>query len=125
MLFVAFVVALDRHWLLAGLGVVFGAFLLFRPRMLLGMDWTLLAIIALMFIDLRQLAELATVAALAGALAHRRRLARLSGGDRRLAIHQQRARHHRPGPPVVHDLPALAAGVNVGASASCLARPPT
>ncbi len=36
LLFVGFVIALDRHWLLAGLGVVFGAFLLLRPRVLLG-----------------------------------------------------------------------------------------
>ena len=57
-LFVAFVVALDRHWLLAGLGVVFGAFLVLRPRVLLGIDWALLAIIALMFVDLRLIADL-------------------------------------------------------------------
>ena len=50
-LFVLFVVALDRHWLLAGLGVVFGAFLLFHPRVLRGVDWALLAIIALGWVN--------------------------------------------------------------------------
>ena len=55
-LFIAFVIALDRRWLLPGLALVFGAFLVLRPRVLLGVDWALLAIIALMFIDLRQLA---------------------------------------------------------------------
>ena len=77
-----FVVALDRHWLLAGLGVVFGAFLLLHPRVLRGVDWALLAIIALMFVDLRQLAELPAVASLLRRLADRRRLARLPGRDR-------------------------------------------
>lgn len=61
-LFIGFVVALDRHWLLAGLGVVFGALLVTHPKVLAKVDWALLAIVALMFIDLRQLAELPGVA---------------------------------------------------------------
>ena len=63
-LFIGFVVALDRHWLLAGLGVVFAVFLLTYPRVLKGIDWALLAIIALMFVDLRQLAELQAIGSL-------------------------------------------------------------
>ncbi|VWX59932.1 Inner membrane protein YbiR [Burkholderiales bacterium 8X] len=63
LLFIVFVVALDRHWLAGGLLIVFGAFLLIRPRLLLGIDWALLAIIALMFVDLRQFAELPAIAA--------------------------------------------------------------
>ena len=112
-LFVVFVVALDRHWLLAGLGMVFGAFVLFRPRMLLGMDWTLLAIIALMFIDFRQLAELATVAAW---LSHWP----IDEGWRAYlaAIGASQFISNVPATillaPAVRDLPALAAGVNVG-----------
>jgi len=60
-LFVGFVVALDRHWLPAGLAGVFGALLVCYPRVLRAVDWALLAIIALMFIDLRQLASLPSI----------------------------------------------------------------
>ena len=41
-LFIAFVIALDRGWLLAGLALVGIAFALLRPRVLLGIDWALL-----------------------------------------------------------------------------------
>ena len=112
-LFVAFVVALDRHWLLAGLGLVFGVFLLFRPRVLRGVDWALLLIIALMFIDLRQLADLPMVA---------ERLARwpIAEGWRAYlaAIAASQVISNVPAAILldrtVHDLPALAAGVSVG-----------
>jgi Na+/H+ antiporter NhaD/arsenite permease-like protein len=112
-LFVGFVVALDRHWLLAGLGVVFGVFLLSYPRVLRGVDWALLAIIALMFVDLRQLAELPAVAALLGhwpiAEGWRAYLA---------AVVTSQFISNVPAAILldghVRDLPALAAGVSVG-----------
>ncbi|SEA66692.1 SLC13 family permease [Variovorax sp. YR216] len=113
MLFVAFVIALDRHWMLAGLALVFGAFLLLRPRVLLGVDWTLLLIIALMFIDLRQLAELPAVTALFADLPIR------DGWRAYLAaIVASQVISNVPATILldgfVHDLPALAAGVSVG-----------
>ncbi|KQP14380.1 SLC13 family permease [Pseudorhodoferax sp. Leaf267] len=112
-LFVAFVVALDRHWLVAGLGLVFGAFLLFAPRVLRGIDWALLAIIALMFVDLRQLAELPVVAALLQrwpiAEGWRAYLAAIVASQ---FISNVPATILLDG--TVRDLPALAAGVSVG-----------
>lgn len=113
LLFAGFVVALDRHWLVPGLCVVFGAFLLLRPRVLLGVDWALLLIIALMFIDLRQLAALPAVASLLGqwpiAEGWRAYLA---------AIAASQLISNVPATILldryVHDLPALAAGVSVG-----------
>ncbi|RZL90554.1 MAG: DUF1646 domain-containing protein [Variovorax sp.] len=113
LLFVGFVIALDRHWLVAGLAVVFGAFLLLRPRVLLAVDWTLLAIIALMFVDLRQLAELPAVAALLGQWS-------IGQGWRAYlaAIATSQFISNVPAAILleryVHDLPALAAGVSVG-----------
>lgn len=112
-LFLGFVIALDRHWLLAGLGVVFGVFLLSYPRVLRGVDWALLAIIALMFVDLRQLAELPAVAALLGhwpiAEGWRAYLA---------AVVTSQFISNVPAAILldghVRDLPALAAGVSVG-----------
>ncbi len=111
-LFVGFVIALDRHWLLAGLGAVFGALLL-HPRVLRGIDWVLLASIALMFVDLRQTAELPAVAALLGAWP-------IGEGWRGYlaAIATSQVISNVPATilldPYVHDLPALAAGVSVG-----------
>jgi len=112
-LFAGFVIALDRHWLLSGLAAVFGAFLLLRPRVLRGVDWALLAIIALMFVDLRQLAALPFVSGLLGqwpiAEGWRAYLA---------AIALSQFISNVPATIVldgfVHDLPALAAGVSVG-----------
>lgn len=112
-LFIGFVIALDQRWLLAGLAGVFGAFLLLRPRVLLGVDWALLAIIALMFIDLRQLAELPAIAALLGRLP-------IGEGWRAYlaAIVTSQFISNVPATILldnfVHDLPALAAGVSVG-----------
>jgi Na+/H+ antiporter NhaD/arsenite permease-like protein len=112
-LFAGFVIALDRHWLVAGLALVFGAFLLLRPRVLLGIDWALLAIIALMFIDLRQLAELPAVTALFAS--------RPIGEGWRAYLAAIVASQFISNVPAtillerfVHDLPALAAGVSVG-----------
>jgi len=112
-LFVGFVVALDRHWLLAGLGVVFGVFLVAYPRVLRGIDWALLAIIALMFVDLRQLAELPAVVALLGHWP-------ITEGWRAYlaAIVTSQFISNVPAAILldghVRDLPALAAGVSVG-----------
>lgn len=112
-LFVGFVVALDRHQLLIGLAVVFGALLCFRPHVLLGIDWALLAIIALMFVDLRQLAELPAVAAWAGSLPIGSGLnAYLAGIVASQFISNVPATIALE--RYVHDLPALAAGVSVG-----------
>jgi Na+/H+ antiporter NhaD/arsenite permease-like protein len=113
LLFVGFVIALDRHWLAAGLAVVFGAYLLFQRRVLRDVDWALLAIIALMFVDLRQLAELPFIAALMTqwpiAEGWRAYLA---------AIVSSQFISNVPATILldryVHDLPALAAGVSVG-----------
>jgi Na+/H+ antiporter NhaD/arsenite permease-like protein len=112
-LFVGFVIALDRHWLIAGLATVFGTFLLLRPRVLLGVDWALLAIIALMFVDLRQLAELPAVASLLQQLP-------IGEGWRAYlaAIVSSQFISNVPATILldgfVRDLPALAAGVSVG-----------
>ena len=113
MLFAAFVIALDRHWMLPGLALVFGTFLLLRPRVLLGIDWTLLLIIALMFVDLRQLAELPAVTTLFADLPIR------EGWRAYLAaIVTSQVISNVPAAILldgfVHDLPALAAGVSVG-----------
>jgi len=112
-LFIGFVIALDRHWMPAGLAVVFGAFLLFYPRVLLKVDWALLAIIALMFVDLRQLATLPAVASLLHGLP-------IAEGWRAYlaAILASQAISNVPAAILldgyVKDLPALAAGVSVG-----------
>ncbi len=112
-LFVAFVIALDRGWLAWGLGLVLLAFLLLRPRVLLGIDWALLAIIALMFIDLRQLAELPVLANWASQLP-------IGEGWRAYlaAVLTSQFISNVPAAILleryVHDLPALAAGVSVG-----------
>lgn len=112
-LFVAFVVALDRHWLLPGLALVFGVFALAAPRVLRGVDWALLATIALMFVVLRQVAELPAVVAL---LQHwpiaegwRAYLAAILASQ---VISNVPATILLDG--TVRDLPALAAGVSVG-----------
>ena len=113
LLFIGFVIALDRHWLVAGLAVVFGVFLLLQPRVLLGVDWALLAIIALMFVDLRQLAELPAIASLLGQWT-------IAEGWRAYlaAIVTSQFISNVPAAILleryVHDLPALAAGVSVG-----------
>jgi Na+/H+ antiporter NhaD/arsenite permease-like protein len=113
LLFIAFVIALDQRWLAAGLGLVFGAFLLLHPRVLLGIDWALLAIIALMFVDLRQLAELPAVAALLQQWpigeGWRAYLAAIGVSQLISNVPAAILLDH-----YVHDLPSLAAGVSVG-----------
>lgn len=61
LLFIGFVIALDRNWLPAGLAVVFGVYLFAHPRVLRGIDWGLLAVFVLMFVDLRQIADLPAI----------------------------------------------------------------
>ncbi|MFT4268871.1 MAG: SLC13 family permease [Xenophilus sp.] len=113
LLFAGFVVALDRHWLLPGLIGVAAVFALVRPRVLRSIDWALLAIIALMFVDLRQLAELPAVAHWLGS-------APIAEGWRAYlaAIAASQFISNVPATILldgaVRDLPALAAGVNVG-----------
>jgi len=112
-LFALFVLALERRWLLPGLAVVALAFALYRPQVLRRIDGSLLAIIALMFIDLRQLAQLPIVQALltqwdiaAGWPAY---LAAIVASQ---LISNVPATILLDG--AVRDLPALAAGVSVG-----------
>lgn len=112
-LLVAFVVALDRQWLVAGLAVVLGSFLLVRRQVLARIDWALLAIIALMFVDLRQVAEWPAVAAWVQQLP-------IAEGWRAYAAAVVTSQFISNVPATilldryVHDLPALAAGVSVG-----------
>ena len=98
---------------LAGLGLVFGAFLLLYPRVLRGVDWALLVIIALMFVDLRQLAELPVMAGLLKQWpiteGWRAYLAAIAASQ---VISNVPAAILLDG--TVRDLPALAAGVSVG-----------
>ena len=112
-LFVAFVVALDRDGLVAGLVLVALAFAAYRPRVLLAVDWSLLAIIALMFIDLRQLAELPAIAGLLTrwdiAQGWRAYLAAIVTSQ---VISNVPATILLDG--TVRDVPALAAGVSIG-----------
>ena len=112
-LFCGFVLALDRHWLVPGLAVVGLAYLLLYPRVLRSVDFALLATIALMFIDLRQLAALPWVA-------HQLAAAPVAQGWRAYlaAVGVSQLISNVPAAimlaPHVHDLPALAAGVSVG-----------
>ena len=113
LLFILFVVALDKGWLPWGLALVLGAYAVWRPRLLLAIDWTLLAIIGLMFIDLRQLAALPALASWASQLP-------IGSGWRAYlaAVATSQFISNVPAAILleryVHDLPALAAGVSVG-----------
>ncbi|WP_312409372.1 SLC13 family permease [Comamonas sp.] len=113
LLFVAFVIALERHWTLTGLGLVFGVFALAAPRVLRGVDWALLATIALMFVVLRQVAELPAMQTLLLqwpiAEGWRAYLAAIVASQ---VISNVPATILLDG--TVRDLPALAAGVSVG-----------
>lgn len=112
-LFVGFVIALDRQRLAIGLAGVFGVLLLVRPRVLLKLDWALLATIALMFVDLRQIAALPAVVAWAGGLPIGEGLnAYLAGIVASQFISNVPATIALE--RYVRDLPALAAGVSVG-----------
>ncbi|HZP85622.1 MAG TPA: SLC13 family permease [Burkholderiales bacterium] len=63
-LYVPFLVLADTHRALLGFAAVILAFALLFPRILVQVDWTLIAIFILMFIDLRLVAQLDSVHAL-------------------------------------------------------------
>jgi Na+/H+ antiporter NhaD/arsenite permease-like protein len=112
-LFIGFIIALDRHALVPGLAVVFAAFAVLHPRVLRSIDWALLAIIALMFVDLRQLAALPLITSLLG------HWPITEGWQAYLAaIVTSQFISNVPATILldghVRDLPALAAGVSVG-----------
>lgn len=67
-LFVAFVLLADAHHAGIALAGVAAGFLIWRPRILLKIDWLLLCIFALMFIVLRSAAALPSIHALLGGL---------------------------------------------------------
>ena len=112
-LLLAFLAALAFHQLLAALLVVAAIYLLCNRRVLAQTDWMLLFIIGLMFVDLRQLADLPAITAVVQALPIGQGLGTyLAGIVTSQVISNVPAailleRH-------VHDLPALAAGVSVG-----------
>jgi len=112
-LLLAFLVALACHQLVPALALVSALYLLCNRGVLARTDWALLLIIGLMFIDLRQLADLPAITALVKALPIGQGLGTyLAGIVTSQAISNVPAaillqRH-------VHDLPALAAGVSVG-----------
>lgn len=60
-LYVPFLVATDHGHAAAALGVLLALFALLKPRALLELDWGLLLVFVLMFIDLRLLAQLPAV----------------------------------------------------------------
>jgi len=113
LLFLGFVIALDRDWLWPALGVTLATLLLVEWRVLRKTDWTLLVIIALMFVDLRQLADLPIVArAIESMPIEHGWRAYLAAVATSQVISNVPAAILLDG--YVHDLPALAAGVSVG-----------
>lgn len=112
-LLLAFLAALAFHQMVSALALVSAIYLLFNRRVLAKTDWALLLIIGLMFVDLRQLADLPVITAMVNALPIGQGLGTyLAGIVTSQAISNVPAaillqRH-------VHDLPALAAGVSVG-----------
>ncbi len=60
-LYLPFLVAADQHYQLWALLPVCAAFALLRPRVLANLDWGLLMVFVLMFVDLRLVAGLASV----------------------------------------------------------------
>ncbi|MDE2149133.1 MAG: citrate transporter [Gammaproteobacteria bacterium] len=113
LLFAGFVAALEFKLALPALLLVLLVFVLFDCRLLTQVDWTLLAIIALMFVDLRQLASAPGVDQWLGRLPIRHGLGTFLAGVAcsQLISNVPTAillRAH------VGDLPALAAGVSVG-----------
>ncbi len=61
LLYLPFLIATDLHWANAAAAAVLLVFALLRPRLLLRLDWGLLLVFVLMFIDLRLLAGLEAV----------------------------------------------------------------
>ncbi len=112
-LLLAFLAALAFHQLVPALALVSAIYLLCNRRVLARTDWALLLIIGLMFVDLRQLADLPATTVLVKSLPIGQGLGTyLAGIVTSQAISNVPAaillqRH-------VHDLPALAAGVSVG-----------
>lgn len=112
-LFAAFIVLLDLRLIVPGLALVAISYALFRRRVLLEVDWTLLLIIGLMFVDLRQVAALPALERL---LHH---LPIAHGVNAYLAgVLTSQVISNVPATILLqrytHDLPALAYGVNVG-----------
>jgi di/tricarboxylate transporter len=68
LLYVPFLVATDQGHAVAALGVLLLVFALFKPQALLDLDWGLLLVFVLMFIDLRLLAQLPAVRSAMSAL---------------------------------------------------------
>jgi Na+/H+ antiporter NhaD/arsenite permease-like protein len=112
-LFLPFVLALNFDLLWPALIVVALVFLVAHREVLRDVDWTLLPIIALMFVDMRLLAALPSVSAWLASLPIG---AGINGYLAALLTSQVVS--NVPAAillaPVVHDLPALAAGVSVG-----------
>ena len=112
-LLLAFLAALALHQLAAALALVAVIYLLCNREVLARTDWALLLIISLMFVDLRQLADLPAITAMVKSLPIGQGVGcYLAGIVTSQAISNVPAaillqRH-------VHDLPALAAGVSVG-----------
>jgi len=112
-LLLAFLAALALHQLVIALFLVVAVYLLCNRQALVQTDWALLVIIGLMFVDLRQLADLPLVNATLKSLPIDHGLGTyLAGIATSQVISNVPAailleRH-------VHDLPALAAGVSVG-----------
>lgn len=112
-LFLPFVLALNFHLLWPALAIVALVFLIAHRGVLIQVDWTLLLIIALMFVDMRLLASLPAVSAWLGSLPIG------SGLNGYLAaLLGSQVLSNVPAAillaPFVHDMPALAAGVSVG-----------
>jgi di/tricarboxylate transporter len=61
LLYAPFLVLADMHYTVWALVAVMAVFVLLRPRVLAGIDWGLLVVFVLMFVDLRLLASLDTV----------------------------------------------------------------
>ncbi len=112
-LFVPFVLALNFQLLLPALLVVVAVFALAFRRVFQEVDWTLLIIIALMFVDMRLLAALPLVSSWLAALPIGQGLHAYLA-----AVAASQVISNVPAAilldPTVHDLPALTMGVSVG-----------
>ncbi|WP_428310725.1 SLC13 family permease [Hydrocarboniphaga sp.] len=112
-LFAPFVLALNFGLLWPALAIVALVFVIAHRRVLGQVDWSLLPIIALMFVDMRLLASLPAVAAWLASLP----IASGLNGYLAALLSSQLVSNVPAAillAPLVHDLPALAAGVSVG-----------
>jgi len=109
----AFLAALSLHQLAPALAIVVAVYLLCQRQVLARTDWGLLLIIGLMFVDLRQLADLPATSLALKSLRIGEGL-----GAYLAAIVTSQAISNVPAAILLerysHDLPALAAGVSVG-----------